>query len=76
MCIAIIDRMSQGQEAVSVHKARLHRRRECCVECDAREMPEEKRELNSHFSRGTSLQIKLAVSRNFIKIKTSLHATK
>ena len=43
MCIAIIDRMCQGQ-AVSVHKARLHRRRERYVECDAREIPEEKRE--------------------------------
>ena len=29
------------------------------MECDAREMPEEKRELTSHFPRGTSLQIRL-----------------
>ena len=54
MCIAIIDRMSQGQEAVSVHKARLRCRREHYVECDAREMPEEKERTQSlslwHFS--------------------------
>ena len=33
----------------------FHRRREHYVECDAREMPEEKRELTSHFPCGTSL---------------------
>ena len=74
-CIAIVNKMGQGQKAINVHKARLHRYRERHVECDAREMSEEKRENTSNFPCGTSLQIRLAVSQNFLKIKISLHAT-
>ena len=52
--------MSEGQEAINLHEARLHRCRERYVEHHAREMSEEKREnlpLSSHFPCGTSLQV-------------------
>ena len=71
MCTAIVDKMGQGQEAINVHKARLHRYRERYVECDAREMSEEKRKNTSNFPHGASLQIRLAASQNFLKIKIS-----